>query len=240
MLRVVVSCAGLMLLGSCRASVDLPDPAGLQALPSPGAGGTVGLPGAVSPECRPAGAGEVVLNEYLVRPGGLDVDGDGKSNGRDEVLELALATGSTAVHLGGAQLLVDGQVRGQITGQACLDPKQLIVVVGSTSALVTWPEGATEVRLDHLLKLPDGGGSLELRSAANELLFRHQYIAESGGAASSWTRAIDGDGAAEWTRQLDWAEGHGRATTLGLCNNGLPACACLASQGMDCGGVAGP
>jgi hypothetical protein len=236
MLRVVVLCAGLTLVGACRASIDVPDSAGLQTLPIPGAGGAIGLPAAASPECRPAAPGEIVLNEYLVRPGGLDVDGDGKSNGRDEVLELALATGSTQVHLGGAQLLVDGQVRGQIAGQVCLDPRHLVVLVGSTSALVTWPEGATEVRLDHLLKLPDGGASLELRTAANELLFRHQYLAESGGAASSWTRSIDGDGAADWTRQLDLAEGHGRATTLGLCNNGLPACACLASQGMDCGG----
>ena len=93
-----------------------------------------------------------------------------------------------AVHLAGAQLLVDGQVRGQIAGQTCLDPQHLIVLVGSTSALTQWPPGADEVRLDHLLKLPDGGASLELRTAANELLFRHQYLPETGGAASSWTR----------------------------------------------------
>ena len=225
----------LLLTGACHASLEPPMAAGLQPLPQIGPGGAVVLPEPVSPECRPANAGEVVLNEYLVRPGGLDIDGDGKSNGRDEVLELALATGSEPVHLGGAQLLVDGQVRGQIAGQTCLDPQHLIVLVGSTSALTLWPPGADEVRLDHLLKLPDGGASLELRTAANELLFRHQYAPETGGAASSWTRATDGDGAAAWSRQLDLAEGHGRASTIGLCNNGQPACACLASGGMDCG-----
>ena len=218
---------------ACHASLDTPDSAGLQPLPPD----NVGLPAAPSPECRAANAGEVLLNEYLVRPGGLDVDGDGKSNGRDEVLELALASGGTAVHLGGAQLLVDGQVRGQITGQTCLDPQHLVVLVGSTTALTTWPPGADEVRLDHLLKLPDGGASLELRTADNQLLFRHQYLPEQGGAPSSWTRSVDGNMAADWARQLDWPDGHGLATTIGLCNNGLPACACLANQGMDCGAV---
>lgn len=236
MVRIVVVGLGLALTAGCRASVDVPDAAGLQALP--GAGGAVGLPAAASPACRAAVAGEIVLNEYLVRPGGIDIDGDGKSNGRDEVLELTLATGDTQVHLGGAQLLVDGQLRGQIAGQVCLDPRQLVVLVGNTTALLTWPEGAIEVRLDHPLRLPDGGASLELRSAGNELLFRHQYLPEQGGAPSSWTRSIDGDGASDWTRQLDWADGHGRPTTIGLCNDGQPACACLASQGMDCGRVA--
>ena len=237
MVRMFVLGLLIALSAGCRASTEMPTGSGLQGLPDPNAAGPTGLPDAPSPECRPATAGDIVLNEYLVRPGGIDIDGDGKSNGRDEVLELALATGTTPVHLGGAQLLVDGQVRGQIAGQVCLDPRQLAVLVGSTSALVTWPEGAVEVRLDHMLKLPDGGASLELRSADNQLLFRHQYLPEPGGAASSWTRAIDGDMAADWTRQLDWADSHGRATTIGLCNNGQPACACLASQGMDCGGV---
>ena len=220
---------------ACHASLDPPEASGLQPLPA----GSVGLPLAASPECRPANAGEVMLNEYLVRPGGIDIDGDGKSNGRDEVLELALATGSTHVHLGGAQLLVDGLVHGQVTGQTCLDPRHLVVLVGNTSALTAWPAGVDEVRLDHLLKLPDGGASLELRTADTQLLFRHQYLPEPGGAPSSWTRSVDGDMASDWARQLDWVDGHGLATSIGLCNNGLPACACLASQGMDCG-EAGP
>ena len=173
---------------ACRTSLDIPESAGLQ--PLPGASSGVGLPAAASPDCRAARAGEVLLNEYLVRPGGVDIDGDGKSNSHDEVIELTLTT---------------------------------------------WPEGADELRLDHLLKLPDGGASLEMRTADNQLLFRHQYLPEPGGAPSSWTRAVDGDGASDWTRQLDWMEGHGRSTTIGLCNSGQPACACLASQGMDCG-----
>ncbi len=218
---------------ACHASLDTPASLGLQALPKPDSG--VGLPEASSPECRPANAGEVVLNEYLVRPGGIDIDGDGKSNGRDEVLELTLATGSTSVHLGGAQLFVDGQLRGQVTGQICLDPTHMVVLVGSTSALTQWPVGADEIRLDHQLKLPDGGASLEIRSADNQLLFRHQYLPEQGGAPSSWTRSTDGDGAADWTRQLEFTAGHGRPMTIGLCNDGQPACACLASQGMACG-----
>ncbi len=218
---------------ACRTSLDIPESAGLQ--PLPGASSGVGLPAAASPDCRAARAGEVLLNEYLVRPGGVDIDGDGKSNSHDEVIELTLTTGAEPVHLGGAKLFVDGQERGQVTGQVCVDPRHLIVLVSSTSALTTWPEGADELRLDHLLKLPDGGASLEMRTADNQLLFRHQYLPEPGGAPSSWTRAVDGDGASDWTRQLDWMEGHGRSTTIGLCNSGQPACACLASQGMDCG-----
>ena len=224
----------LMLVTACHAHVDVPLANGLQPLPAP-AGDGAGLPEAVSPECRAALAGEVLLNEYLVRPAGIDIDGDGKSNGRDEVLELTLATGSQDVHLGGAKLYVDGMLRGQIAGSNCLSPKHLIVLVGNTSALVTWPEGVDEIRLDHLLKLPDGGASLELRTADNQLLFRHTYLQEQPGAPSSWTRSVDGDAAADWTRQLDWADGHGRPHTIGLCNNGQVACACLASQGMDCG-----
>lgn len=224
----------LWLAPACHTSFEPPLAAGLQQLPSPD---QIGLPDAVSPDCRAAVAGEVTLNEYLIRPGGLDVDGDGKSNSHDEVLELALNTGSAPVHLGGAQLLLDGQLRGQVAASVCLNPQHLVVVVGNTSALTQWPEGADEVRLDHQLKLPDGGGSLELRSASNELLFRHQYLPESGGAGSSWTRSDDGNGAADWTRSLDLASGHGRAQTIGLCNTGQPACACLASAGMACGGA---
>lgn len=233
MLRKGLPFLFLPLFVACHATLDPPAALGLQELPGPGSG--VGLPEAASPECRPATAGEVVLNEYLVRPGGIDIDGDGKSNGRDEVLELTLATGSAMVHVGGAQLLVDGQVRGQIAGQICLDPTHLAVLVGNTSALTQWPAGTDELRLDHQLRLPDTGGSLELRSADNQLLFRHQYLPEQGGAPSSWTRSTDGDGAADWARQLDLEAGHGRAMTIGLCNNGQPACACLASQGMACG-----
>ena len=221
---------------ACRASIDPPLTGGLQPLPGLNTVPASGLPEAVSPECRAAVAGEIMLNEYLVRPAGIDLDGDGKSNGRDEVIELAVTTGHEPVHLAGARLLVDGVARGQIAGATCLSPQRLAVVVGNTTALVAWPPGTDEVRLDHPLKLPDGGGSLELRSADNQLLFRHAYLAETAGAPSSWTRATDGDEAAAWTRQLDWLDGHGRSHSIGLCNNGQTACACLSSQGMDCSG----
>lgn len=232
-------------LYGCHSQVDpteLRD--GLQPMPLPigasGMAGLAGLPHAPSPECPAVQAGEVVLNEYLVRPGGMDLDGDGKSNGRDELIELTLHTQGKTAHLGGVKFYVDGALRGTVTATACLDPSHLFVLVGSTTGLGTWQEGTDEVRLDHLLRLPDGGGSLEMRTADDALLFRHSYAAESSAAPSSWTRTIDGDGAADWQRHLDWGDGHGRPHTLGLCNDGQPACACLASQGMDCGGLSAP
>lgn len=223
----------LPLFLACHTQLDALPP-GLQPLPAGLTGTNAGLPTAISPDCAPALAGDVVLNEYLVRPAGIDVDGDGKSNGRDEALELALTTGSRQVHLQGAKFYVDGQLRGQIVGPVCLDPRHLVVLLSNTAALASWPPGVDEIRLDHLLKLPDGGASLELRTADDQLLFRHAYIPEQGGAPSSWTRTVDGDGSSDWQRALDWSEGHGRAQTIGACNDGRPACACLASQGMDC------
>jgi hypothetical protein len=38
--------------------------------------------------CRPVLSGELIVNELLIRPGGVDLDGDGQSTGRDEALEL--------------------------------------------------------------------------------------------------------------------------------------------------------
>ena len=239
--RLVLSCVlalavvavPVLVLSACDAELDpaaLPD--GLQPLPLPGE--LTGLPPAPSPTCAAVQAGQVVLNEYLVRPGGLDLDGDGKSNGRDEVIELVLDTHGQPAHLAGTTLYVDGALRGEIKDTTCFLPQHLLVLVGNTTGLGTWAEGADEVRLDHLLKLPDTGASLEMRTADNQLLFRHQYAPETAQAASSWTRGIDGDGAASWTRQVDLGDGHGRAHSIGLCNNGQPACACLASAGMDC------
>lgn len=223
----VVAWVCLATAVGCVPSLDPPSisPRGAQA--------EVGLtaPGG----CGPALTGEVVVNEIAVRPGGLDLDGDGKSNGRDEAVELYLDA-SAPVHFRNTEFWIDSVRRGRVVGDACFEPGSLLVLVGSTTAPLKLPPGSFELRLDHALQIPDGGGELELVGIAGTSLGRADWDAEPQGPPSSRVRTLDGDRGAEWVRHAELAAAKGAPWSIGHCAGGGPPCACFASQGMACGG----
>jgi hypothetical protein len=147
--------------------------------------------------CPPLLSGELLLNEVVVRPGGLDADGDGASTGRDEVIEvvsLAAAPG----HALGVVLRIDGVVRGEIVESPCLQPGQAALLVGSTTAAAGRVATLPALRLDHTLRLRDSPSRLELFSAAGGLHDSAPMPAALGNAPAVWTRVPDADPDGEW------------------------------------------
>jgi len=211
----------------CVPSLDLP--------PRPSTASAAA--GLRAPGCRPVVTGEPVVNELLVRPAGLDLDGDGKSSGRDEALELYLDASEPA-HFRDVELWVDGQLRGRVVGEACVPPGSLVVLTGSTTGDVAVPPGTVSLHLDHPLKLQDGGGSLELRGLAGTVLCAGTWPDEPDAPPSSWARSEDGDRDAPFARHDTLAKTKGSAASIGRCLSGGPPCACLAGQGMTCGDMA--
>jgi hypothetical protein len=173
--------------------------------------------------CRPVLSGELIVNELLIRPGGVDLDGDGQSNGRDEALELRLDT-TEPVHLREVELLVSGVTRGKLAGSDCLAPGQLLVIVGHTTGPVDLPEGASRVDWPQTLRLPDDGGSVTLVGAQGAELTSASWSSQSGTAGASLVRSADG----VWWQELvrHDAVAPGMAHSVGRCSNGQPAAAC--------------
>ncbi len=145
------------------------------------------------PACLPARTGEVVLNEILARPGGVDLDGDGLANHRDEAVELVYR-GDEPGHLQGAHLWVAGQDRGAITDGHCLLPGQRAVITGSTAGLLALAPTVVQVRAGKPLDLRDTGAELELRGVLDTPLGKTTYGPAVAG--HSEVRAPDGDGEA--------------------------------------------
>ncbi|MSP93550.1 MAG: hypothetical protein EXR79_17450 [Myxococcales bacterium] len=218
---------GAASVAGCVPSLDTPAPLGIRAKAEAGLTAAGG--------CGPALTGEVVVNEIAVRPGGLDLDGDGKSNGRDEAVELYLDA-SAPVHFRNAEFWIDSDRRGRVVGEACFEPGSVLVLVGPTTAPLHLPPGSFELRLDHALQLPDSGGELELVGPAGTALGRAAWDAEPDGPPSSRVRTLDGDRDAVWVRHADVPAAKGAPWSIGHCVNGGPPCACFAGQGMACGG----
>ncbi len=184
-------------------------------------------PTAVPETCLPVLTGELIVNEVLVRPGGLDVDGDGVSNGRDEAIELVLDASAPAAHLEGVTLEVDGVLRGSVHLAECVPTGTLVVLVGSTTQALDLPPGTLAVRLDKVLKLPDEGGTLALRGVTGSVLAQVTWPAEKDGLGSSRTRTRDGDRNAGFARHADLPLAKGQRASIGWCLSGKTPCDCL-------------
>lgn len=182
---IVTPCAGCSLLA------DAPVPrAALADGRTAGADASADAP----PPCLPARTGEVVINEILARPGGVDLDGDGVANHRDEAVELVYR-GDAPGHLQGAHLWVAGQDRGPIGDARCLLPGQRAVLTGSTAANLALPADVVQVRAGKPLDLRDSGAELELRGMLETPLGQASYGPAVAG--QSVVRAVDGDAGAE-------------------------------------------
>lgn len=186
-------------------------------------------PGAItrgqgSPGCLPILGGELVINELLPRPAGVDIDGDGESNQRDEAIELRLSSVGPR-HLQGVALWVAGQQRGQLTDPSCHPPGALLVLVSSTTGPLALPQGSAQVRLSGPLALRDDGAVVALIGRGGGVLDQLAYPAAP--AARSLVRTPEGSRWAPLEAHPDTPAGSGHS--LGMCSDGAAPDRCWAA-----------
>lgn len=181
-----------------------------------------------TPPCRPLLTGELLLNEIVVRPGGLDADGDGASTGRDEVVEV-VSLAPVPAHALGVVLRIDGVVRGVVAQADCLAPGGAALLVGSTTADAGRVATLPSLRLDHTLRLRDAASRLELLSSAGGIHDGVSLPAATGMGPAVWTRAPDANPDSPWVAHS--AVPPHRPWSLGACAGGgwLPVCAAPAA-----------
>ena len=175
--------------------------------------------------CRPAASGELLINEVVTRPAGRDLDGDGKSSGRDEAIELvSLAT--EQVHVSGTELSYKGESRGKIMSSGCVAPFGAVVVVGATTGHVKTHGGAIVGRLNKTLRLTDSGGTLALRTAAGNLLDSVEVPAAKDETTGAVTRRVDGHRGAPLVPHGWLTNANGATWSPGTCADGglFPDC----------------
>lgn len=176
------------------------------------------------PACLPALSGELVINEVLARPAGLDIDGDGQSNLRDEAIEIRLLAAQPR-HLDGVALAVAGQPRGAIADPRCHGPGTLFLLVGATAATPALQGGAEVLHLSGQLALRDDGAVLSLTGRAESVIDQLSYPAAPAGR--SQVRAHDSDPWAPLEAHPDTPGG--APHSLGQCPDGAAAPSCWPS-----------
>lgn len=173
--------------------------------------------------CRPILSGELLVNELLVRPGGVDLDGDGQSTSRDEAVELRVDA-PEPVHLRGVSMQVGDQHRGTWPLDDCLQPGAMLVVVGHTTGAVALPEGASLVSWPQTLKLPDGPATLRWVGSQGAVLAEASWPDQGSGPGASMVRQRDG---VWWTTLVRHdSVMPERRHSLGACASGEPPGAC--------------
>lgn len=189
-------------------------------------GGAAAINGAPAdlPACLPVLSGELVINEVLARPAGLDIDGDGQSNLRDEAIEIRLLAAQPR-SLDGVVLVVGGQPRGAIADLRCHAPGTLFLLVGGTAATPALQGGAEVLRLSGPLALRDDGAALSLTGRAGSAIDQLAYPAAPAGR--SQVRAHDSDPWAPLEAHPDTPGG--APHSLGQCRDGAPAPSCWQS-----------
>ena len=218
---VVVSCSGCAesptIALPCGDSLTVPLSDELLAQ----LGGSAG----VAPPCRAAATGEVVINEVGHKPAGKDLDADGKSNGRDELIEV-VSLAHELVHLLGTRVVFGGKVRGEITHAACMAPYTAAVLVGSTTGAVKLPLGAQLIRLNKTLRLTDSGGALALVGVAGTPLDQVAVPLARDATEGVVTRQIDAARDAPLVPHATLPHADGSPWSPGTCADGesFPAC----------------
>ncbi|MFT7578525.1 MAG: hypothetical protein ACI9MR_000183 [Myxococcota bacterium] len=157
----------------------------------------------VTLDCDPAGMSDLVMNEILADPGGIDVDANGSvSASGDEFVELinvstrAVALNNVIIDVGGSQKVVAG---------VCLDPNGARVVFGSAG----------------LPGLTNGGSTVSLL-VDDQVVQTHTYGAEAGND-TSLTLSTQLDPTSAWVRHDTISV---EAFSPGTCSNGnaFPSC----------------
>lgn len=182
--------------------------------------------------CRPAAAGEVLINEVVIRPAGRDLDGDGKSSGRDELIEVVSLT-NEAVHLRGAMVVYGGAPRGEVIKTRCLAPYHSALIVGSTTGAIADAQGMSIARLNKTLRLTDNGGALALVGVAGDALDHVAVPMASDATEGAVTRQMDGRRGAELTPHALLPHANGAQWSPGRCSDGEPFPMCITEGVID-------
>ncbi|MCB9728562.1 MAG: lamin tail domain-containing protein [Deltaproteobacteria bacterium] len=165
--------------------------------------------------CAAAVAGDLVINEILADPGGVDVNGDGQAESSgDEFIEIVNVAGH-AVGLSSAVLKVGD--KSFSLGSSCLQPNGARVVYGAESKLTLANQGGT-------VALEIGGAEVQTHT---------------------WGKEADKDQSLTLTVQLDpgsgWSLHEAVAATSwspGTCANGNAFPDCTGAPPGDAGDVA--
>jgi hypothetical protein len=141
--------------------------------------------------CPIAAAGDVVINELLADPGGVDANADGMLVWQhDEFVELVMLAPEPR-SLKGCTLRINGRVRATLPG-VCLSKGSSVVIFGGGEP--EWVSSATRHILvaDKTLTLPNAGGVVTIER--NEMVLARAAYGSEGGKDQSLTRFPDGVG----------------------------------------------
>ncbi len=134
---------------SCKTDLDCPTGRicrlGLCAL-DPAVAGDLGGDALVdvSLDCPPAEPGDLVLNEILADPGGLDINGDGTADSKgDEFVEIVNVSGRRVGILNAAIRVQTSSAHDFNLGARCLDPWEARVFFGTEASLGLTNSGGT-------------------------------------------------------------------------------------------------
>ncbi len=134
---------------SCKTDLDCPTGRicrlGLCAL-DPAVAGDLGVDALVDVnlDCPPAEPGDLVLNEILADPGGLDVNGDGTADSKgDEFVEIVNVSGRRVGVLNASVRVQTSSAHDFNLGARCLDPWEARVFFGTEASLGLTNSGGT-------------------------------------------------------------------------------------------------
>lgn len=183
--------------------------------------------GDVGPSCGSliSGAGSLMLNEILAKPGGLDVNNDGESSTKDEFVEIVNVSGQE-LDLTGVQLFTGQGTPSDLvhTFQGfCLGPLEGVVLFGGGNPGFT-VDKATIMVADKSLSLNDAAGH-GVRLVAGNGVEVDAYTYQLVPASESLTRWPDGTGAFAPHSEADTEAG--KPFSPGSCIDGSPFPFCL-------------
>jgi hypothetical protein len=164
--------------------------------------------------CPLARAGELVINEVLADPGGIDANQDGELVWQhDEFVEmLLLADGSRSTK--GLTLTVNGKTRIALP-DGCVPAGGALLVFGGGKPNISPTPGLSVLVSPKTLILPNAGGVVAV-SRDGDIIARFTYGSE-GGNDQSMTRFPDGYGAVMLHKDTP----NGLPASPGSCTNGM-------------------
>jgi hypothetical protein len=174
------------------------------------------------PDYRAPGPGDLVINELLADPPdgpAGDANGDGvRDASDDEFVEIVNGSGA-GLYLGGVTLL-EGSDPAHNFQATCLAADEAVVLWGGVLDGAALPEvtGVRATVASGSFSLTNGGGRLELRSAAGGTI---DAAAWSGGPSEAQTRSPELTGDA-WVAHSEAAGAEGAPFSPGTCADGGP------------------
>jgi len=192
---------------------------------------------------------QVILNEFLADPGGVDVNKDGEDSAtQDEFLEIVIL-GTDGVNMQGVEVQINGNIK-HTFDDPCMHPGTILLFSGGTPAIDQFPHAAVHVS-DKALSMTNSGAEIRI-VGPNGDLDAYTYGPE-GGSDQSLTRSPDLTG--DFFLHTEALGSFAAPMSPGTCINGgaLPECQgscvpnCTLPDGTPkdcgedgCGGFCGP